>query len=853
MPAQLIGDGSKSEPESNPESDPESDSESDPAACLQACFAAIKGGRNMLGLMAIRSARRILENQRGAGFSIRLTQLHASNSRQFGVERKETCDVLLELMTQPASSPSAIQQEAALLLGELTDFHENTDEFCKFARVSFNSPHETLVELCLGAMSRMMTDTRNCGPSLIALGETEQQKALVDRLCVSIVKAASPSASALLVTMANCVPALTSPYTPTLRRCLEQLATHVGNWAPNHLWFMAAVLTGVSELENIGVACIPLAAVLPQLEKEQEYAQPALYVLSRVAVIGNSLPAEVIARAPQLLMHDNPTTRYAALRILGHTHASCDSTFFVERILPGIHDFILDIEPAPLEVDALLRETRCPAVLAHTMHSHSFDRRCFFLEAIMCVGQACAAPPEQAAVSLPALLKSPTFSALLTVACSTANLAYLARQTIAQAIESKFAGYEAVARAAGPDNWQRLIDHVSSAEAVAPCVMILVTSIIVKESVEVALRVLPVVAGTLRNHGSLLADASLEFATTILRCCAVADADETYLAAGWESLGVILGTATRGAGDPVAVIVHDHLPLFLSALRHEKPAVRRAAVQFAGSLGERATFPPPAHAAMVDAMTETLKAISAKERAAALLRGAEAETRRRIPRGNATCNGTAWNTRDHASTMTSAAPLSLQHQPSASTNAGGWRAAPQSAWPNNGSVATVTRHPPPNEDSCIDPFIAAARNRLGDYSPEQRPMYITAIEEAARKYNIGSTALRPSFDTPTDEVSDILVVLRDWGKLYPMPDRVGTNGPAYEIAHIAIAYMKSPSDHTALALDILTCMHEQGGAAFVSSLEDDVYLAVAALAALRGHKDPAIKKTVAGHGSRRAA
>jgi hypothetical protein len=556
----------------------------------------------------------------------------------------------------------------------------------------------------------------------------------------------------------------------------------------------------------------------------------------------------VIARAPQLLMHDNPTMRYSALRILAHSGAARDSAFFVERILPGIHDFILDIEPAPLEVDALLRETGCPAVLARAMHP--FDRRCFSLQAIMCVVEACRAPPEQAAVSVTALLKSPTFSALLTVACSTANHADVALQPIAQAIESNSAGYEAVSRAAGPDKWQRLIDHVSSAKAVAPCVMILVTSIVAKESVEVALRVLPVVAASLRNHGSLRSDGSQELVTKILRCCAVADADEIYLAAGWESLGVILGTATRGAGDPVAVIVHDHLPLLLNALRHEKPAVRRAAVRFAGSVGKRAIFPPPAHAAMVDAMTDTLKVISAKDRAAALLRGAEAEPRRRIPQGNAT-SGTAWNTRDHASIISSAAPLSLRHQPSASTNAGGLGAAPPSSLPNNGSVVTATQIAVPTEAANADPFITVARARLGNYSPEQRSAHDAAIDEAARKYSIGSKTLGPSFDTQTDDVSDILVVLRDWGKLYPMLDRVGTKGPACEIAHIAIAYMESPSDHTALALDILTCMHEQDGAAFVSSLEDDVYLAVAALAALRGHKDPAIKKNVAGHGSRR--
>jgi hypothetical protein len=594
---------------------------------------------------------------------------------------------------------------------------------------------------------------------------------------------------------------------------------------------MAAVLTGVRELEDIGVACIPFAAVLPLLEKEQEYAQPALHVLSRVAVIGRPLPAEVIARAPQLLMHDNPTTRYSALRILAHSGAARDSTFFVERILPGIHDFILDAEPAPLEADILPRETGCPAVLARAMHP--FDRRCFSLQASTCVVEAFAAPPEQAAVSVPALLKSPTFSALLAVACPTTYESYspassLAARIIAQAVRSEHAGYDAVSRAAGPDKWQQLIDHVSRVEDGVHVENILLTSIMAKESVEVALQVLPAAATSLRNHGLRPSDASPELVTKILSCCAVADADETYLAAGWESLEVIL--ETKLPDDHMAAMVDDHLPLLLSALRHETPAVRRAAVRFAGSLGKRATFPSPARAVMGDAMTETLKAIRAQDGAVANLRAAEAE-RHETPQ----CD----------TTYSAAVPRAIVHN--------GFGAAPQNSLPNNGGFGTATQFPFPTEASNADPFITAARTRLGDYSPEQRSAHIATIDEAARKYSIGSTTLRPSFNTPTDEVSDILVVLRDWSMLYPILERVGANDPAYEIAHIAIAYMKSPSDHTALALDILTCMHEQDGAAFVSSLEDDVYLAVAALAALRGHKDPAIKQPVvtAGTGRRR--
>jgi hypothetical protein len=200
MPEQLIGD----------------DSESDPAACLQACFAAIKGGKSMLGLMAIRSALRILENLRRSGHSIQLTQLRAANSRQFEVERKETCDVLFHLIAPSVSSSPAFQREAALLLGDLSDFEASTDTFCDLARVSLNSPDKVLVESCLGAMCRMITRSRHCGAALITLGETELQKAFVDRLCVSIVEGASPNASALLVMMANCPP---RSLVPSHQRC----------------------------------------------------------------------------------------------------------------------------------------------------------------------------------------------------------------------------------------------------------------------------------------------------------------------------------------------------------------------------------------------------------------------------------------------------------------------------------------------------------------------------------------------------------------------------------------------------------------------------------------------------------
>jgi hypothetical protein len=542
------------------------DDEDDLLGWLRVCFAAIMAERRILTLVYIRSAQHILSR------------------RPYHLYRDEKMfSVLLNLITQPVSS-ARLRHEAALLLSDL--FPADEDVVINLAHVSLSSADGQLVETCREAMCRTLAHARVAwaGRQVSALQKLGGDDALMDQLYVDIVESASPSASALLLVLTVNFPMDTKYYETTLRRCLEQLATQPASWQPVHLWFMYAVLATVRPaLKNIVTESVPFAALAALLERDVEYAQPAFCILDLLLLWKHPLPVDLIARLPQFLAHDDPMMRISALLMIHSAELARDATFFVERILPFIHEFIEYGSPAT-ETSMVRRLTRCPEVLVHTMDPYFGGSRRVSIDAMSCIMQAFAALPERSAAKfiVSALLESPSFAALLAVAASAPKDVAARTQALEVIAEAVWiAGYDAVALAAGPERWRPLIDRVAELRTVTPNDMILATSMVEKESVETALRLLPVLVAPGVSLGGYWDDnmrpnISLQLVTKVLQCCAVEDADERYLDAGWNALRVMLLTHS----DQVALAVQEHRQILEGALRHPAPTVQSAAFSF---------------------------------------------------------------------------------------------------------------------------------------------------------------------------------------------------------------------------------------------------------------------------------
>jgi hypothetical protein len=756
---------------------------------LQLCFVAITSEWRILVQIAMRSAIRIVTQRR----SITTRNLRRDEHEGLQWQRTQACKVLFDMVTGTGASSPVVRREAALLLGRLSDDGDPDSDFNFFsslARVSLNHNDGEIGELCFESMWCMLT----CSSILpytpfrantrMMIMEADLLRDFIDRLRDKILETASPSACKLLLAMAKCELLTTSPYTPTLQCCLQQLAEQPAKWDPVHLWFMAEALTCQGAVRDIAMACVPFPAVLQMVEMDLEYAQLALCILGRAADLGYPPPASLIARIPRLLTHDDPIIQYFALRILSNIEAARDASFFVDNILPVIHKCILT-PLTTVNADSLSRLTRCPAVstCAITIMG-GYEQTSVSSEAICCVLRACAASRVHTAIIVPALRESPTFTALLTVVCSndrwtsptdeaammsykeatdeTARIAFEAVTLVANA------GYAAAAHAAGPVKWQQLINRVAGT-LFGDVDLTLAMAILENESATIVSRVLFV----MRSFPGV----SLQHVTKIVQCCAITDASVHHLAAGWRSLQVILDESKLPRGEVTAIVL-GNLPLLLSALRHPSAILRAAAARFAGSLVRLPTFPSSAREAVLDAMTETLTAIRLEHEAALA-----------------------------SQTLNAAAS---------------WRVSQSAARHGTSSQQHDTNNP----------FMAAARTRLGPYTPEQRPMYIATIEATARQHNISN----PN-NAVNDGVCAIIVVIYDCCAWFPLPERFVTSGAAFEIARVAIAYHRSRTLHTECALDILGLLHRRDGTAFVSRLSDDVYLAVAALETLRVHRD----------------
>jgi hypothetical protein len=274
------------------------------------------------------------------------------------------------------------------------------------------------------------------------------------QLFVKIVESASPSASALLLMLTVNFPMDTKYYETTLRRCVKQLATQPASWQPVHLWFMYAVLaTNRAALMNVVTESVPFTALAALLEMDVEYAQPAFCILDLLLLRKHPLPVDLIARLPQFLTHDDPMMRISALLMIHSAELARDSTFFVERILPFIHEFIEYGLPA-IETSMVQRLTRCPDVLVRTMDPSLVGSHRVSIEAMSCFMQAFTALPEPSAAKfiVSALFESPAFAALLAVVAWTPTVRKArtqALEVIAQAV--RIVGYDAVVLAAGPE------------------------------------------------------------------------------------------------------------------------------------------------------------------------------------------------------------------------------------------------------------------------------------------------------------------------------------------------------------------------------------------------------------------